>query len=231
MLRRLPATVLRRARWASVRWSRSGRRHQPVGSASASRLSAATRSSAGRSGLDQQPVHVRLAGPDVAAEQHPQRGGRVVDVDLAGVGRGPVAEDAPRPVGQHDRQPARRGSAGRRPSMTRRAVSSTIRPGSRAVRRAVDPAAHRAASPGAHHAAPWRKNGAPRSHSRRACQWIRPIVLLGHQRVRAGASGAGRGRSSRQAPQDQARAEQRLAVLAHVDRDAQAGRLVPDVHR
>ena len=55
MLRRLPVFVLRRVRCAMVRRARSGSRHQPDGIASASRLSAATRSSAGRSGLDHSP--------------------------------------------------------------------------------------------------------------------------------------------------------------------------------
>ena len=55
MLRRLPALVLRRSRCPMVRRARSGSRHHPVGIARASRLRAATRSSAGRSGLDQCP--------------------------------------------------------------------------------------------------------------------------------------------------------------------------------
>ncbi len=55
MLRRLCLRVLRRARWASVRASWVGARHQPADSASDARFRAASSMRATRSGLDQSP--------------------------------------------------------------------------------------------------------------------------------------------------------------------------------
>ena len=67
-----PAFVLRRARWARVRRSRERQRATSrAGSASASRLQRGQLEQGGQVRARPQAVHVRLAGADVAAEQHP----------------------------------------------------------------------------------------------------------------------------------------------------------------
>ena len=107
MLRRLPPSVFRRARWARVRRSRSGSRHQPSGIASASRFSAATRSSAGRSGLDHRPSMYASPAPTSPPEQHPHDGRAVswMRISPASLATGSPKSCA-RPVRQHDGQPA-----------------------------------------------------------------------------------------------------------------------------
>ena len=80
------------------------------------------------------------------------------------------------------------------------------------------------------HPTPCRWNRAPRSHSRSACQWISADRLVGDQRMAEEQpdqrrSVSGRRRSTRLVLRSGA------SVLALVDRDAQAVRLVADVDR
>ena len=147
-----------------------------------------------------QAVHVGLAAAGLAAEQHPheRRVGRGCGSRRARLGDA-VAE----------------GLAGRRPA-GRRSGSPTRDPGAAAAiatRHAArwqgsvhDRLGFAAQRFGVVIVPPLRADGkrAPRRHSRRACQWMSPIVLLGHERVadehperRSGRSAAGaRGRGS-----------------------------------
>src|SRR4029079_19470976 len=125
-------------------------------------------------GARPQAVHVGLAGPDVAAEQHPHAGRRVVAAGLGGHGPRRLPEHAARAVREDDGQLADPDAAER---AEHDAPRGTIEQASRRRPDAGcgDRGAHRGIPP-ARTAAPWRKNGAPRSHRRKACQWISAIV-------------------------------------------------------
>ena len=127
------------------------------------------------------------------------------------------------PVGQDDRQPSDLGSARRRPG-------PPARPGAPAGNRATRGGTGRGEGPAraAHRATSrCRRNRAPRSHSRSACQWMRAIVRWG----RNGWRRSSRGQvpvGQRPPGQVQARVELEALGLVLVDRDAQPRRLVAD---
>jgi hypothetical protein len=123
-----------------------------------------------------QAVHVRLAGADVAAEEHADRGGLLVDVDLADVRRGGVPVHLARAVRQdHGQAPHADPSCGAEHHAARRLLDDS--PGQDAGATAGrELGAHGVASR-ARVQAPWLKNGAPRRHSRSACHRIIAIVL------------------------------------------------------
>ena len=110
------------ARWAIVRRSRSGTRHQPV--RQGQRLAVQRRHPQQRRQVRAGPqaVHVRLAGAGLAAEQHPDRGRRgrgswiSPDIGRRGVRRTRGAAPSGRTT---TRRPTRIRARGRRASTTR----------------------------------------------------------------------------------------------------------------
>ena len=116
MLRWLWRRVLRRSRWAIVRRSWAGTRHQPADSASASRFERRHPQERGQVRARPEAVHVRLAATGLAADEHPHERRVVVDVDLAPLRRRPVAEDLAGPIGQDDGQTADAHPGSRGPS-------------------------------------------------------------------------------------------------------------------
>ena len=124
--RRLPADRVapqRGGRWSVA--SCAGIRHQPRVSAEAVAVDrAASLSERRQVGARPQAVHVRLARPELAAEQDPPDGRDIVDADLGARRRFRVAECVALPVGQLDHeQPSRIRRAAA--SMTRMATRST----------------------------------------------------------------------------------------------------------
>ena len=181
MLRRLPPTVLRRAPMGECAPSWTGSA-EPAG-VERERLAVAGREAKERRQVRARPqaVHVRLAGADLAAEEHARNGGAIVDPDLGAIGREArrrrlrARRRAASTVRRPDADPRRRP-----PGTTRSARRATSGQGdaTRAGPRRRDRSATviRPTSP-------WRWNRAPRRHRRRACKWISAIVLWVDERM------------------------------------------------
>ena len=124
-------------RWARVRRSRSGTRHQPSGIASASRLRPASLSSAARSGLDHRPSMYASPAPTSPPSSIRTTAARSWIADLGRVGsrRDRRSRAAARPAGP--RSGGRPGSVDAAPSTTR---LRPPRPGARAQRDPADAA-------------------------------------------------------------------------------------------
>ena len=218
----------------------SGRRHQPRVKRKRVAVEGRELEQGGQVRARPQAVHVGLAGPRLAAQEHPQDAALVVDPDLglrtADAGRRrPARLPSGRTIAS---SPTRIRWAAREHDPARDPVDSRERGDADAA--ALDGlAAHRVASwgcgwgsvgrpPDGRAASPCRWNRAPRSQSRSACQWISPIVRWVTSGWRSSIRSRDRSVSGRRA-QDEARREDRLTVLALVDRDRQAVRVVADV--
>ena len=170
-----------------------------------------------------QAVHVGLAAAGLAADEQLDEGPPVVDVDLGT----PVPPGHPR---MSAASPSGRTTTSR-PTGPGSAADTAIRQ----ARRDRIESARRGSRPAVMGwvigvASLCRWNRAPRSHSRRACQWIRPIVLWVTNGCRTSI------RSDHpvgQAPPSevQARVQQQPVARVLVDRDPQPRRLVADPDR
>ena len=219
---RLWAFVFRRSRWASVRRSWAGARNQPADSASDSRLSAAQRSRPARSGLDHRPS-TYASPPPVSPSTRSLVRARRSWMWISAVGPAVGSPNVRRlPSGR---------TTTRCPTATRSAAAVAIRQAIRDRMGSAKPGGvadgrrcgHRVASP-------CRWNRAPRSHSRRACQWIMPIVrwlTIGWRTSMRRTIRSDRRRRVR----SRLVCRRRPSVLGFVDRDPETGRLVADPDR
>ena len=218
------------ARWARARRSWSGRRHQPLRQRERLAVQGRERQQAGqvRAATTARPCSASPA-PVSPPSEHPHRRRARRGSGSRPSGPPGVADDLAAPVGQDDVELRRPGSgaaaasersAGRAGRRSGSAARGSDR-GSRSSRSSDGLArsdgvagarARRAVGAAGRAASPWRWNRAPRSHSRRACQWISADRPLGHERV-ADEHPEQRPIGQRATREDEARGEHGAVVL------------------